>query len=108
MAGFNVERLGNTARSLAFGRYAFKLHATRAIASSSAARFCEFQGLQWKFADMALKLERHSFYFIARRPTPMKADGSLETTIAKPACNQAGFEVANEAVQVMGAMGFLT
>ena len=30
---------------------------TRWSASSSAARSCEFQGLQWKFADMAIKLE---------------------------------------------------
>jgi alkylation response protein AidB-like acyl-CoA dehydrogenase len=28
------------------------------------------------------------------------------TAIAKVACNQAGFEVASEAMQIMGAMGF--
>jgi hypothetical protein len=31
---------------------------------------------------------------------------AYETAIAKVACNQAGFEVASEAVQIMGAMGF--
>ena len=29
-----------------------------------------------------------------------------ETAIAKAYCNRAGFEVANEALQVMGAMGY--
>ena len=53
MAGFNVERLGNTARSLAYGRYAF--NAARRDYASTRQQFdrplCEFQGLQWKFAE---------------------------------------------------------
>ena len=40
----------------------------------------------------------------------MNADRGLpsayETAVAKAACNQAGFEVAHEAVQVMGALGY--
>jgi alkylation response protein AidB-like acyl-CoA dehydrogenase len=31
---------------------------------------------------------------------------ALDTAIAKIACNQAGFEVANEAMQVMGGLGY--
>ena len=31
---------------------------------------------------------------------------SDETTIAKLACNQTGFDVANESLQVMGGMGY--
>lgn len=31
---------------------------------------------------------------------------AYETAIAKVACNRAGFEVANEAMQVMGGLGF--
>ena len=58
MAGFNVERLGNTARSLAYGRYAFNLARDYALTREQFGRpLCEFQGLQWKFADMAMKLE---------------------------------------------------
>jgi hypothetical protein len=63
--------------------------------------------LQWKFADMALKLEGAQL-LLYRAAT--HADNGLpsayETAIAKVACNQAGFEVASEAVQIMGAMGF--
>ncbi len=31
---------------------------------------------------------------------------AYETAVAKAACNQAGFEVASEAVQIMGALGY--
>jgi alkylation response protein AidB-like acyl-CoA dehydrogenase len=108
MAGFNVERLGNTARALACGRYAFNAARDYAATREQFDRpLCEFQGLQWKFADMALKLESAQL-LLYRAAT--HADNGLpsayETAIAKVACNQAGFEVASEAVQVMGAMGF--
>jgi alkylation response protein AidB-like acyl-CoA dehydrogenase len=108
MAGFNVERLGNTARALACGRYAFNAARDYAATREQFDRpLCEFQGLQWKFADMALKLESAQL-LLYRAAT--HADNGLpsayETAIAKVACNQAGFEVASEAVQIMGAMGF--
>jgi alkylation response protein AidB-like acyl-CoA dehydrogenase len=108
MAGFNVERLGNTARALACGRYAFTTARDYAATREQFDRpLCEFQGLQWKFADMALKLEGAQL-LLYRAAT--HADNGLpsayETAIAKVACNQAGFEVASEAVQIMGAMGF--
>jgi alkylation response protein AidB-like acyl-CoA dehydrogenase len=108
MAGFNVERLGNTARALACGRYAFNAARDYAATRQQFDRpLCEFQGLQWKFADMALKLESAQL-LLYRAAT--HADNGLpsayETAIAKVACNQAGFEVASEAVQIMGAMGF--
>jgi len=108
MAGFNVERLGNTARSLALGRYAFTAARNYAATREQFNRpLCEFQGLQWKFADMAIKLE--SAQLLLYRAAS-KADRGLpstyETALAKVACNQTGFEVASEAVQIMGAMGF--
>ena len=68
---------------------------------------CEFQGLQWKFAEMAIKLE--SAQLLLYRAA-VNADRGLpsayETALAKAACNQAGFEVANESIQVMGAFGY--
>ena len=108
IAGFNVERIGNSARSLALGRYAYNLAREYASVRKQFGRpLCEFQGLQWKFADMALKLESAQL-LLYRAAT--NAEGSLpsayETTIAKLACNQAGFEIANEAVQIMGGLGY--
>ncbi len=108
MAGFNVERLGNTARSLALGRYAFNAAREHARTREQFGRpLCEFQGLQWKFAEMAIKLDAAQL-LLYRAAT--NADNGLpsayETAVAKAACNQAGFEVASEAVQVMGALGY--
>jgi alkylation response protein AidB-like acyl-CoA dehydrogenase len=108
IAGFNVERIGNSARSLALGRHAFNLAREYATVRKQFGRpLCEFQGLQWKFADMALKLESAQL-LLYRAAT--NAEGRLpsayETTVAKLACNQAGFEVANEAVQILGGLGY--
>jgi alkylation response protein AidB-like acyl-CoA dehydrogenase len=108
MAGFNVERLGNTARSLAYGRYAF--NAARDYASTRQQfdrPLCEFQGLQWKFADMAIKLDAAQLLlYRAAANADRGLPSAYETAIAKAACNQAGFEVASEAVQIMGALGY--
>src|SRR5688500_16250506 len=53
MAGFNAERVGNAARSLAFGRYCYNAARDYALTRRQFGRpLCEFQGLQWKFADM--------------------------------------------------------
>lgn len=108
IAAFNAERIGNTARSLAVGRYAFERAREHALQRRQFGKLlCEFQGIQWKFADMTLKLE--SAQLLLYRAA-VNADRGLpsarETTMAKLACNQAGFEVANEAIQVMGATGF--
>ena len=68
MAGFNVERLGNTARALACGRYAFNAARDYAATRQQFDRpLCEFQGLQWKFADMAIKLESAQLSALSRR-----------------------------------------
>jgi alkylation response protein AidB-like acyl-CoA dehydrogenase len=108
MAGFNVERLGNTARSLALGRYAFKAARDYALQREQFGRpLCEFQGLQWKFADMAIKLDSAELLlFRAAANADRGLPSAYETAVAKAACNQAGFEVANEAVQIMGALGY--
>jgi alkylation response protein AidB-like acyl-CoA dehydrogenase len=108
MAGFNVERLGNTARSLAYGRYAF--NAARAYAATRrqfGRPLCEFQGLQWKFAEMAIKLDgAQLLLYRAAANADRGLPSAYETAIAKAACNQAGFDVASEAVQIMGALGY--
>ena len=108
MAGFNVERLGNTARSLAYGRYAYNAAREYATTREQFGRpLCEFQGLQWKFADMAIKLEgAQLLLYRAATSADRGLPSAYETAVAKAACNQAGFEVASEAVQIMGALGY--
>jgi alkylation response protein AidB-like acyl-CoA dehydrogenase len=108
MAGFNVERLGNTARSLAYGRYAFNAARDYAMTRQQFDRpLCEFQGLQWKFADMAIKLDSAQLLlYRAAANADRGLPSAYETAVAKAACNQAGFDAANEAVQIMGALGY--
>ncbi len=108
MSGFNVERIGNSARSLALGRYAYELAREHALTREQFGRpLCEFQGLQWKFANMKIQLDAAQL-LLYRAAT--NADSGFpsaeETAIAKVICNRAGFDVANEALQILGGMGY--
>jgi len=108
IAGFNVERIGNATRSLALGRYAYEAARQWAMQRRQFGRLlCEFQGLQWKFADMKMKLDAAQLLLYR---AAANADRGLpspeETAIAKAFCNQAGFDVANDALQVMGGTGY--
>ena len=108
IAGFNVERIGNTARSLAFGRYAYNVAREWAMQRKQFGRLlCEFQGLQWKFADMKMKLDAGQLLLYK---AAVNADNGIpsadDTAIAKAFCNQAGFDICNEAMQIMGGMGY--
>ncbi len=108
IAGFNVERIGNTARSLALGRYAYETAREWALQRRQFGRLlCEFQGLQWKFADMKMKLDAGQLLLYRAAANADRGFPSAEeTAIAKAFCNQAGFDVANEALQVMGGTGY--
>jgi alkylation response protein AidB-like acyl-CoA dehydrogenase len=108
ISGFNVERIGNAARSLGLGRHAFNVAREHALVREQFGRpLCEFQGLQWKFAEMAVKLD--AAQLLLYRAIANAKDGlpsAYDTAVAKLACNMAGWEVANEALQVMGGMGY--
>lgn len=108
ISGFNAERIGNAARSLAYGRYCFEQARTYALDRVQFGRpLCEFQGLQWKFADMVVALEAAQLLLYR---AASKADRGLpspeDTSVAKLMCNRVGFDCANEAVQIMGGMGY--
>ncbi|WP_313025883.1 acyl-CoA dehydrogenase family protein [Pseudomonas lopnurensis] len=108
IAGFNVERIGNAARALALGQHAYNIAREHCLTRVQFGRpLCEFQGLQWKFAEMAAKLDAAQL-LLYRAAT--NADNGLpcpyETSVAKLACNLAGFESANESMQAMGGYGY--
>jgi alkylation response protein AidB-like acyl-CoA dehydrogenase len=109
ISGFNVERVGNASRALAVGRLALNEACRHANERHQFGRpLSEFQGLQWKIAEMAVKLDAAEL-LLYRAATEL-ADNGLPsphlTAVAKFACNTAGFEATNEAIQVMGAMGY--
>lgn len=108
IAGFNVERLGNAARALACGRYCFNQAREHALQRRQFGRtLAEFQGIQWKFAEMALKLEQAQLMlYKAALEGEHGLPSAQSTAMAKLACNLAGWEVANESLQVMGGLGF--
>jgi alkylation response protein AidB-like acyl-CoA dehydrogenase len=108
ISGFNVERLGNAARAVSVGRYAFNLARDHALVREQFGRpLCEFQGIQWKFSDMAVKLEAAQLLLMrAVTRAQQGLPSAQDTAMAKLACNEAGFFAANEAVQIMGGLGF--
>ena len=108
IAAFNAERVGNAARSLALGRHCFNAARDHARTRRQFGRpLCEFQGIQWKFADMLMRLDAGQL-LLYRAAT--NADRGLpapqETAIAKAYCNEAGFDAANQALQIMGGAGY--
>lgn len=108
ISAFNVERLGNSSRALALGRHAYEIARGHALVRKQFGRqLAEFQGLQWKFANMKIQLD--SAQLLLYRAAA-NADRGLpspeETAIAKVACNRAGFEAANEAMQILGGLGY--
>lgn len=108
IAGFNVERLGNTTRALALGEYCFRQARTHAETRMQFGRpLMEFQGLQWKFAEMRVALD--AAQLLLWRAAVGAGDGlpdAQQVAIAKYACNQAGWMAANESMQVMGGTGY--
>lgn len=108
IAAFNIERLGNSARALAFGRHAFNLAREHAETRMQFGRtLSEFQGLQWKFAEVAARMEAAQLmlYRVAQRAVD-RLPSAYETALVKYLCNEAGFLAANEAMQVMGGLGY--
>jgi alkylation response protein AidB-like acyl-CoA dehydrogenase len=108
ISGFNVERLGNAARSIAVGQYAFDLAVEHVNTREQFGRpLSEFQGLQWMFAEQAVRLESAQLLLMR---AAVEADAGLpsaqRTAIAKFASNEAGFGAADLAVQALGGTGF--
>jgi len=100
IAGFNVERLGNSSRALALGRYAFNLAREHALVREQFGRpLCEFQGLQWKFAKMAMDVD--AARLLVYRAVSSAAHGfpsMLESSMAKAYSNEMAIRVTNDAL----------
>ena len=107
ISGFNIERLGNAARAVAVGRKAFLEARDHAKSRRQFGHeICEFQGLV-EIAQMHMQLEAAQLLLMR---AVIAADNGFpsahETALAKLACNEAGYFASNEALQVMGALGF--
>jgi len=69
----------------------------------------EFQGLQWRFADMATELDaaRLMVRRAAHSLDNKHANATQHCAMAKRFATDAGFEVANQALQLHGGYGYL-
>ena len=107
---FNVERAGNATRSLALAQMAFDIAVEHAKTRIQFGRpISEFQGIQWKFADMKMKLD--AARLLIYRAVVNADEGTLspmECALAKAFTNDAAFWVAHEALQVLGGYGYST
>ena len=90
ISGFNVERLGNSSRSLALGRHCFYIAREHALTRRQFGRaLCEFQGIQWKFAEMHLQLEAAQLLlYKAAMEGEHGLPSAQSTAMAKLACNR--------------------
>jgi butyryl-CoA dehydrogenase len=109
MAAFNLERCGNAAMSLGIAGGALDEAVEYAKTRAQFGRpLCEFQGLQWKFAHMAMELD--AARLLVRRAVINAANGfpSMgESSMAKAYANEMAISVTNDALQVFGARGLL-
>jgi len=107
---FNVERAGNATRALALAQLAFDIAVEHAKMRIQFGRpICDFQGIQWKFAEMKMKLD--AARLLIYRAVINAEQGRLspaETAMAKAFANERAFWVANEALQIMGGYGYST
>jgi butyryl-CoA dehydrogenase len=69
---------------------------------------CEFQAIQWKLADMAVKVEAARFLTLKAAYTKDKGLGfSKEAAMAKLFASESAVDIAIEAVQVHGGYGYM-
>uniref|UniRef100_E6QL73 Acyl-CoA dehydrogenase n=1 Tax=mine drainage metagenome TaxID=410659 RepID=E6QL73_9ZZZZ len=68
----------------------------------------EFQGIQWKLADMATEL--HAARVLTQRAAVLKDGGrrvTLESSMAKLMASEVAVRICNDAVQLFGGYGFI-
>jgi alkylation response protein AidB-like acyl-CoA dehydrogenase len=109
IAHINHERCGNAAMCVGAAQgaleYAIGYMNERTVGKKTLA---DFQGLQWKIADVAVELEgarlllKRALHLAGHHGTPPP----LETAMAKTAANLAAKHVCDEAIQLLGGYGF--
>lgn len=107
---FNPERCGNAAMSLGLARSALDDAVAYVKQREQFGRpIVEFQGLQWKIADMATAVDGARLLLWRAARTDVEGfPGIRETAMAKLAANEAALMVTSEALQLLGHKGYLT
>lgn len=103
---FNVERCHNAMMCVTCGLNAFDKALDHAKGREQFDQpIADFQGIEWKFADMATKLDaaRLLIYRAASKEQPNR----METSMAKVMANEVGQDIVDEALQIHGATGYM-
>src|SRR5271165_1785849 len=109
LSHLNHERCGNASMCVGAAQGALE-HAVRYMNERvvGGRPLAELQGLQWKLADMAVRLEgaRMLLARAVRLAGPHGTPPALETAMAKVAANLAAKRVCDEAIQLHGGYGY--
>jgi butyryl-CoA dehydrogenase len=109
MAAFNLERCGNAAMALGIASAALEEAIEYAKKRTQFGRpLCEFQGLQWKIANMAMQVD--AARLLIYRAVSNGAHGlpsMLEASMAKAFANEMAITVTNGSQQIFGGLGYL-
>jgi alkylation response protein AidB-like acyl-CoA dehydrogenase len=108
MAAYNAQRVGAATVALGLAQGAYDLALGYSQERQQFGRpICEFQGLQWMLADMAIGLAaaRALVYQAAANAGDGFPD-ALEAAQAKILASETAIEVTNDALQLFGARGY--
>lgn len=108
MGAMNVERCGNASRCVGVAQAAFDRALQYVQERKQFGRYLyEFQGIQWKLADMYRRLE--AARWLIYRAVVNAGQGvtsPLQSSLAKIEANEAAQYITNEALQIFGAYGY--
>jgi alkylation response protein AidB-like acyl-CoA dehydrogenase len=106
---FNIERCHNAMMCIACGLNAFDQALEYAQQREQFGQAIgDFQGIEWKLADMAMKLEAaRLLVYRAASNAVQESPSRLETSIAKVMANEYGDDVIDQALQIHGANGYM-
>jgi butyryl-CoA dehydrogenase len=111
MSCFGMERLGSAAMCVGVAQAAMEYAIKYTTEREQFGRpICEFQGLQWKVADMATQIHaaRLMVYRAASQLSSAGKPDIHEVAIAKLYANEMVQRVTNEAMQMCGHFGYTT
>lgn len=108
MQAFDVERCGNATMSLGIAWGALEAAKKYAQERKSFGKpICEFQGVQFLLADMAMKVEAaRLLIYRAAVNAGLGIPSIFESSVAKCFANEIGKEVTDMALQVFGGYGY--
>lgn len=108
MTAFGAERLGNCALCLGASQAAYEASVAFMLERQQFGRpIAEFQGLQWKVADMAIKLAAgRALLHDAARKAGRGFPAPWDTAVAKTFINESAQEICSTAIQLHGHHGY--